>query len=101
MSLTMEDAARFKAAKQRATEYARQRTALQLALGLDIDAAMTASPTERMTLMARVDRQLRRERLKGLNRSWSYDLNRHIALKQVLDRLKREGPATADVAPCP
>ena len=31
---------------------------------------------------------MERERLRGMRRHWSYDLNRHIALKQVLDKLR-------------
>jgi len=33
-------------------------------------------------------RLIERERQKGVIGHWSYDLNRHIALKQALDRLK-------------
>ncbi|WP_433962872.1 hypothetical protein [Roseitalea porphyridii] len=32
-----------------------------------------------------IDRRLARERNKGVARHWSYDLNRHIALKQARD----------------
>jgi len=33
---------------------------------------------------------LRRERNKSMARHWSYDLNRHIALKLARDRIKAE-----------
>lgn len=33
---------------------------------------------------------LRRERAKSVGRHWSYDLNRHSALKQARDRIRSE-----------
>ena len=36
----------------------------------------------------RLKRLIERERLKGVKGHWSYDLNRHIGLKQALDTLK-------------
>lgn len=36
-----------------------------------------------------VERHLARERNKGLSKHWSYDLNRHIALKSARDRLRQ------------
>ena len=41
-----------------------------------------------MRTIKRIERLLERERLRGGRRHWSYDLNRHIALKQALDRLR-------------
>ncbi len=41
----------------------------------------------RTKLLRRIDRLVERERLRGFNRHWSYDLNRHIALKQLRDCL--------------
>ena len=38
---------------------------------------------------------IERERQRGMRKHWSYDLNRHIALKQALDRLR---PAELGVA---
>jgi DNA-binding transcriptional regulator YbjK len=67
---------------------ARQMVALQLACGIDLREAMLAGPERRTELLSRLQRAIERERLKGLRRHWSYDLNRHIALKQALDRLK-------------
>ncbi|MBO6719130.1 MAG: cytoplasmic protein [Rhizobiaceae bacterium] len=69
-----------------ATE-ARQAAALQLACGVDLKAALNAVGAERSRLRLRIARRLERERMRGLARHWSYDLNRHIALKQALDRL--------------
>ncbi len=68
--------------------HARQRAAMRLACGIDFDSAIAAQEPERARLCGLVERRLKRERLKGLNRHWSYDLNRHIALKQVLDALR-------------
>lgn len=39
---------------------------------------------------------LRRERNKSLVRHWSYDLNRHIALKRARDRIRTEIATRAD-----
>ena len=61
--------------------------ALQLSCGIDLREAMLAGPERRTELLTRLRRAIERERLKGLRRHWSYDLNRHIALKQALDRL--------------
>jgi hypothetical protein len=65
-----------------------QRVALRLLCGLDLEDAMTSGKQEKLRLIERVGRLLERERLKGLRRHWSYDLNRHIALKQARDRLR-------------
>ena len=67
-----------------------QRAALLLAAGIDIGAALAAPPSKRGGLIARLERLIERERLRGLRRHWSYDLNRHISLKQALDRLRRQ-----------
>lgn len=67
---------------------ARQRAALQLACGIDLDAAIVADREKRRRVTLLVERRLRRERLKGLNRHWSYSLDRHIALKQALETLR-------------
>lgn len=77
----------------RATEAAReaaQRAALQLICGTDLDEALKASRDARKALLQRVERALKAERIKGIRRHWSYDLNRHIALKQALDRLRAQ-----------
>ena len=67
---------------------ARQTAALFLAAGLDLADALEASPVERTRLMVRLERLIERGRLRGMRRHWSYDLNRHISLKQVLERLR-------------
>ncbi|WP_230980368.1 cytoplasmic protein [Oryzicola mucosus] len=88
-----EETLAFRSRKERETMEARQIAALQLACGLDLDEALSSDGNARRTLLARLDRTLERERLKGLRRHWSYDLNRHIALKQIRDRLS---PPTSD-----
>ena len=67
---------------------ARQMAALFLTTGIDLAHAMSASGAERSRLRIRIERMIERERLRGMRRHWSYDLNRHIALKQALDRLQ-------------
>ncbi len=64
-----------------------QRVALQLICGLDLPEILAADLQSRRSALARIERQIRRERQKGLARHWSYDLNRHIALKQARDRI--------------
>ncbi len=84
---------------------AAQRAALQLICGIDFDEVERATPAQRAVLCRRVARCLEKERLKGARRHWSYDLNRHIALKQALDRLLaedgggKENRATPSAAP--
>ncbi len=85
----MDEASREAFLRRKETEYAesRQRAALQLLAGIDLDDLLGAPVRERDRIAARLKRALERERLRGLRRHWSYDLNRHIALKQALDRL--------------
>lgn len=93
--------AAFRDSKRQAAAEARQRAALQIACGVDLGAALAMPAAARTAVMARLARRLRRERQKGLSRHWSYDLDRHIALKQALDRLagaNEKGGASA--APC-
>ena len=60
--------------------------------------------SERRKLLETVQKQLSRERNKGCARHWSYDFNRHLALKatrdRVLDLLNTATPAfPSDGAP--
>lgn len=71
---------------------ARQRAALQICCGIELTDALSAGSAATLALLKRLERIIERERLKGVNRHWSYDLNRHIALKQVRDRLKGVSP---------
>ncbi|MEJ6781354.1 cytoplasmic protein [Aminobacter sp. Piv2-1] len=72
---------------------ARQRAALQICCGIELADALSGGFVSTHALLRRLERVIERERLKGVNRHWSYDLNRHIALKQVRDRLKGVSPA--------
>lgn len=83
------DAETFRELKQARTAEARQVAALQLACGIDLSAALGADGAMRARIVLRIERALERERLRGARRHWSYDLNRHIALKQALDRVLR------------
>jgi len=78
----------FKDRQLSETANARQMAALHLACGIDLAEALAAAPEAKARLAARVERAIERERLRGMRRHWSYDLNRHIALKQALDRLR-------------
>jgi hypothetical protein len=64
---------------------------VQLSCGIDLAALLRSSPEARSQAVRRLERFVERERLKGLSRHWTYDLNRHIALVQALDALS--GPA--------
>ena len=81
--------------REKLTEFtdARQRAALQLCCGIELSSALSGEPEPTLALLKRLERAIERERLRGVNRHWSYDLNRHIALKQVRDRLKGVFPA--------
>lgn len=69
---------------------ARQTAALFLVAGIDLAEAITSTGEARQRLRMRLERMIERERLRGMRRHWSYDLNRHISLKQALDRLRRD-----------
>lgn len=66
---------------------AAQSVALQLSCGIDLQQALNAPIEKRASIAAKLTRLIKRERLKGLNKHWSYDINRHIALKQAQTRL--------------
>jgi hypothetical protein len=82
-----EETAAFKARKLAELANARQLAALQLACGIDLGEALDATPEHRQLIALRLQRAIERERLKGVRGHWAYDLNRHIALKQALNRL--------------
>jgi hypothetical protein len=84
----------FRSERAARAEEARMRVALQLGCGIDLDAALAAPSAERQRLALALDRRVQRERLKGLARHWSYDLNRHIALKRAADRLRAQTQPT-------
>jgi hypothetical protein len=87
MDLLAEAIKDYRREKEGTAAEARQRAALFLTCGVDLPEALSASQAERNQMMVRLQRLVERERIKGMRRHWSYDLNRHIALKQALDRL--------------
>ena len=88
MSAFREQTAGFAAAREQETRHARQVAATQLVCGINLDTTLSADAAAMWRLVWRLERAIERERLRGLRRHWSYDLNRHIALKQALDRLR-------------
>jgi hypothetical protein len=78
----------FVEARRREGRESAQRAALQIVCGLDLQATLAGSRDVREKALAKAERMVRRERQRGALRHWSYDLNRHIALKQVCDRLR-------------
>lgn len=89
MQRLREEARTFGSEKQNAVRHASQVAAMQLTCGIDLSASLLESGEAQARLIQRIERMIERERLKGMRRHWSYDLNRHIALKQVLDRLRQ------------
>ena len=88
MSGFRQEIAAFRANKQREIADARQTAALQLACHFDLAEALSADPGARTRIVLRLERMIERERQRGMRKHWSYDLNRHIALKQALDRFR-------------
>lgn len=78
----------FLAAKEVVEGEARQRLALQIFCNVDLDQLPEQDEASRLHMCRRLTRLIERERLKGTSGHWSYDLNRHIGLKQALDRLQ-------------
>ena len=87
----------FRAEKDALTVDARQMAALRLACHLDLAEAMKAGPEDRARILMRLRRMIERERLRGARRHWSYDLNRHIALKQAFDRVSSVDGNTQEI----
>ena len=65
---------------------------LQRLARCDGDGLAKATAVQIRQWLVVVERHLARERNKGLARHWSYDLNRHIALKAARDRLRQAMP---------
>lgn len=80
--------AAFLREKETAATQARQLAALQIACHFDLADALRADMATRAKIVLKLERMIERERLRGARQHWSYDLNRHIALKQALDRLR-------------
>jgi hypothetical protein len=89
MSGLLEEISAFKTLKASLEVDARQHAAFRLISGIDLPLALAAEPGEAVEIIRRVERLIERERLKGLRRHWAYDLNRHIALKQALEQLRK------------
>jgi len=86
----------FLESKRQRHARAGQTAALQIACHFDLGEALAAGPEARRRIVLRLERTIERERLRGVRRHWSYDLNRHIALKQALDSLRSHGDAGTD-----
>lgn len=95
MSSLRQEIAAFLENKQNTASEARQMAALQIACHFDLAEALGAEPALRSRIVISLERMIERERQRGMRRHWSYDLNRHIALKQALDRLRPEEPGAA------
>ncbi|GHC69588.1 hypothetical protein [Limoniibacter endophyticus] len=81
---------------------ARQRFAFQMSCGMDISKLDSFNISEARALELKLVRLIERERQRGLEKHWSYDLNRHIAMTQALDRIRQrllELGAALDVSP--
>ena len=65
--------------------------AIATAYGFDVPALQGSGKSAGLE-RTRLNRLLEKERLKGLQGHWSYDLNRHIALKRLRDRMEEAGP---------
>lgn len=78
----------FLAAKGIIEGEARQRLALQIFCNVDMDQLPDQDEASKIHMCRRLTRLIERERLKGTRGHWSYDLNRHIGLKQALDKLQ-------------
>lgn len=79
---------RFRAARTECIDNAAQTAAVFLTARIDLVSVLAAPDEERARAEAKLERLMERERLRGMRRHWSYDLNRHIALKQALERIR-------------
>ncbi len=88
MEADLKHARRLFFARQKQNQLtAMQRIALQIIAVIDLDEVLKAPQEEKERTKRRLTRLMERERLKGMCGHWSYDLNRHIALKQAFDRI--------------
>lgn len=83
---------RFRLEKEIRHKEAHQRAALQLVAGMDLDAVLTTSGAQREIIVLRLKWLMKRDRIKSLTHRETYNLARHIALKQIVDRLTNEPP---------
>lgn len=87
MTKIAEDIRRFLSGRRQFERRSVHMAAFRLSTGIDLSVALASSGQQRQRIVANLARLIERERLRGVRRHWSYDLNRHIALKQVLDEL--------------
>jgi hypothetical protein len=95
MSSIRAETEEFRVSVIRKGRLARARAALQLVCGIDLEEALASPPAVRRQMQGIVRRRLERERLKGHARHWSYDLNRHIAIKLALDAITGKDASTS------
>jgi hypothetical protein len=93
MTYLEREIALFAARRDFQNDAARQNAAFFIMSGIDLPLALKSQGEERKRIILRIERLLERERLKGMRRHWSYDLNRHIALMQALDSLRKRTDA--------
>ncbi|WP_421929219.1 cytoplasmic protein [Neoaquamicrobium sediminum] len=86
----------FQRKKHHEQRVAGQTAALFLTCGVDLADALSAPRVEKKRIALKLKRLIERERLRGMRRHWSYDLNRHIALKQTLNRLRHSAGTLLD-----
>lgn len=88
LSKLKNDAVNFAAKKEQKILHASQQAAVQILTKMDFNTLLNADETHKQSAIRKLKRFIERERLKGIAKHWSYDLNKHIALKQALDRLE-------------
>lgn len=82
------EAARHRVRQEDLRALATQTAALFLATGIDLSDTCALPARDRERIACGLQRLIERERMKGARSHWSYDLGRHIALKQALDRIQ-------------
>lgn len=92
------EAALFRKRKKQEIDKAGQRVAVRLCCGFDLPDTASAGREALALAAARIWRAIQRERMKAAKAHWSYDLNRHIALKQAHDELARVLAGGVDAA---
>ena len=88
MKPLLEEILTFRRRKTEESREAQSRAALRLSCGIDLPELGDTPRSDLSDILCRVARAIQRERLKGLQKHWSYDLNRHIALKQARDDIQ-------------
>ncbi len=89
MHAFQQEIAAFAERKAAELSEARRRVALRLSCGIDLPNPSLTDRAATMEALSKARRAMKRERMKALHRHWSYDLNRHIALKEACDEMER------------